>query len=103
MNEILGFCGPSSKILQFIFFDFIVCVLLFIYILKRIKKSDYYLTKFIKFSTNKKIGIISIFIFCIVSFLIVLFFILFFTVLTAKYWTRSLKCLHLQKEHKSTS
>ncbi len=79
MNVFLS-CGPILEPLIGIAVSGILCIFLFIYLLNRAKKSDFYQSEFIELSTIKQFGHIIIFLCTVLCFLTIIFYILTFVI-----------------------
>lgn len=79
MNIFLS-CGPIIEPLVGIAVSGITCIFLFIYLLNKVKKSDFYQSEFIELPTIKQFGHIIIFLSIILCFLTIIFYILTFVI-----------------------
>jgi hypothetical protein len=78
--SILLSCGPILEPLIEITLSSIISIILFFYIIKKAKESEFYEIDFLESTTSKKIGYILLFTTIVISVLILIFYILFFAI-----------------------
>jgi hypothetical protein len=71
-------CGPILEPLIAIALSSIISIILFFYIIKKAKKSEFYEIEFLESTISKKIGFILLFTIITICLLTLIFFLLFF-------------------------
>ena len=79
MNILLS-CGPILEPLIGAISSLVFSIILFIYIIKRAKKSEFYKNEFSESTLLKKMTYVLLFTTAVISFLVLLFFILTFVI-----------------------
>jgi hypothetical protein len=73
-------CGPILEPLIAISISSIISILIFISVIIKTKKSEFYETEFLESSTLKKTGYTILFLVIVISILLFIFYLLFFVI-----------------------